>query len=109
MNLKRIGLSVALAAAGFCLFSCIPLGGWEYEFINETSHTINISLDEKYKLSKETSAEAVSSSLVLYAKSSSTIYVEADVVKFTWNSSYNRDIYVVEDGPTVTFKSNEEN
>jgi hypothetical protein len=88
-------------------FSCdTPFGGkWEYEFTNTTQHTINVTLDEEYFFSSDSTAS--SSSFYLYSNSSQTVYVESDSVDFQWTASNQNDnskIFSTVDGSTVTFK-----
>jgi hypothetical protein len=96
-----------LAALVFFSACKTPFGGyWEYEFDNETSHSITISLNEAYKTSKEGSE--IDTPLNLYSNASETVYVKSDSLGFRWTagnySSANRNIYPEKSGSKVTFK-----
>jgi hypothetical protein len=101
-----------LAALVFFTACDTPLGGyWEYEFNNETSYTITVTLDESYKTSTDDDTE-VNTAFNLYtkssySKSSRTVYVKSGSVGFEWtanNSNNNRNIYPEKNGSKVTFK-----
>jgi hypothetical protein len=81
-----------------------PFGGyWEYEFSNETSYYITVSLNESYKTSTKESSER-NTSLYLYYDSSETVYVKSGSLGFEWDSGANRNIYPEKNGSKVTFK-----
>jgi hypothetical protein len=92
----------------------MPSGGyWEYTFENQTQYTIQVSLNEGYKLVREVPKENGESSpvytapLQIYNKSSKTVYIRSGSVDFEWTASSpgnNRSIYPVNTGSKVTFK-----
>ncbi|MDR0411863.1 MAG: hypothetical protein LBH75_07835 [Treponema sp.] len=104
----RMGVLIPWICA-FLLNACDrPLGGWEYQFTNQTRYTISITISERYKLSLDENATWVNGSVNLYAGESKTLYgVDSDSVDFRWTASTwsnNRYIYPVPNGSKVTFK-----
>jgi hypothetical protein len=99
-----------LAALVFFTACDMPSGGyWEYAFRNETSCTITVTLDRSYKTSTKEGTET-DSGLLLYSKSSRTVYVKNGSVGFEWTADYPTDyqkyfyMYPETDGSKVTFK-----
>jgi hypothetical protein len=117
MNRRRTALLGILSALGLCFFSCKPLGGWEYHFVNETDYTIRISLAEQYTIDKtkdlDRPAEKLDSEILLHSKTSKTVYVEEASAHFSWTaeSAFSGNLYInaVTDGSTVTIRQFELN
>jgi hypothetical protein len=89
----------------------LPPGGyWEYDFSNQTSYYIELSLNKPYRTSTEGSE--TSTSFYLYPKTTQTVYVESDSLGFQWTSGTyseeNRKIYPEKSGSKVTFKERKE-
>jgi hypothetical protein len=107
-HLLRAGALILLAFS-FLLNACnMPLSGWEYQFINQTKYGINITINEKYKLSQDKNAIEQSGSFSLYSHESKTLYgVKSGSVDFQWTASTwsnNQYIYSIPGGSKVTFK-----
>jgi hypothetical protein len=83
---------------------------WEYEFVNQTQYSIQISVNKGYKLSneKDSNSPEYNSDIYLYYNSNKIIYIKSDAVDFQWTASYNsgnnKYIYAVTNGSTVIFK-----
>jgi hypothetical protein len=82
-------------------------GYWKYEFVNESSYTVYITLNQKYRLDYDDKSTPYTSEISLYSYSSYTVYIKDDSVDFAWTTSSesnNRYIYTVADGSKVTFR-----
>jgi hypothetical protein len=87
-----------------------PSGYWEYQFVNESSYAITVTLNQEYRL--ETSKEGYTpptytTPFSVSSNSSRIVYVKDDDVDYQWTASSagdNRYIYVVANGSKVTFK-----
>jgi hypothetical protein len=82
-------------------------GYWlKYQFVNESSYSIVITLDQEYKYTSGEDSMPYSSAISLNSGLSITVLVKDDSVDFMWtasNKSDNRYIYTVIDGSKVTF------
>jgi hypothetical protein len=84
-------------------------GYWlKYQFVNESSYSIAITLNKEYQYTPDSDSMLYSSAISLYSGSSITVWVKDDSVDFTWAASSagdNRYIYAATDGSKVTFKA----
>jgi hypothetical protein len=122
MKRKNVIFLLLLFIAISTLFNaCIKLlsGYWEYEFANESSYTIQITLNKKYASSEQglSNEDELSSSIIyLSSHTSRTVYSGDDSIDFTWIASsnstgyyatsiiHNSSIDIVSDGSKITFK-----
>jgi len=108
MKLKKTAF--VLCVLCLVLFSCgmgdIPL---EYTFDNKSSFTVQITLAEPYKTSKENDEKERTSPFSVYSSRVEKVYVKNNgAVDFQWTTSFigdNPKVYCVTEGPKATFKN----
>jgi hypothetical protein len=80
-------------------------GYYNYEFDNQTGYTISVTMNQPYKISKNSTER--NNALSINARSKTMVYVLQDSLDFQWTTSSgsnNSKIYSETIGAKVTFK-----